>query len=86
VDFFLVCKKIINRALKNLALWLIPNQSQHEVQMVNFRYLIYERWNILHELFRIVVHNDIHIDPVLATGKEGFAIVSPESEFNESGI
>lgn len=69
----------IIRDFNTLASWLIPNQSQHEVQIVNLWYLIHERWNILHELLRVVVHNDVHVDTVLATGKESLTIVSPKS-------
>lgn len=62
-----------------------PNQSKEEVQMINLRDLVDERRDTLAERFGIMVHNDIEVDSVFPTCKEGLSIIPASSENNQSG-
>lgn len=58
----------------------LPNQSEEEVQMFNFRDLFHKRRNSLHECLRIVVNDDIEVDTVFTASKKGFAVISTVSK------
>lgn len=53
-----------------------PNERKEEIQMIDFRNLINERWDPFAECLWIVVNNDVEIDAVFSACEERFAIVS----------
>lgn len=52
-----------------------PNQGKEKVEVINLRYLVDEGRDTCTESFRIVIHDHVEVDAMLAARKESFSIV-----------